>query len=208
MQDDAKSGALRSQPMMDMLEDCQNRIVQLERTVRYLIDMREKSDPAGRPPFKRPEHVTIGQGSRIGNGVTFSATEHHEIVVGERTRILRGSELLGPITIGSHVFINRDAYIRSNVTIGDGVSVGPFVRLISDSHEIGHPGHRAGKGKVEAITIESGVWLGANVIVLGGVKIGAGAIVAAGAVVAKDVPPHTLVAGIPAKAVRVLADES
>lgn len=207
MQNDAEFEVLRSQPIADMLEDCQKRVLQLERSVRYLLDMRQRSDPAGRPPFKRPEHVTIGQGSKIGNGVTFSATEKNPIVVGERTRILRGSELLGPVTVGSRVFINRDAYIRSNVTIGDGVSVGPFVRLISDSHEIGRPEHRAGHGKIDAITIESGVWLGANVIVLGGVKIGAGAIVAAGAVVTKDVAPNTVVAGIPAKSVRVLGDE-
>lgn len=208
MHDDSGSETFRSQAVLDMLEDCQKRIVQLERTVRNLLDMREKSDPAGRPPFKRPAHVTIGQGSTIGRGVIFSAAEDHRIVVGERTRILRGSELLGPTNIGSNVFINRDAYIRSNVTIGDGVSIGPFVRLISDSHEIGHPGHRAGEGKIEPIVIESGVWIGANVIVLGGVTIGAGAVVAAGAVVVKDVAANAVVAGIPAKPIRVLEDAS
>jgi acetyltransferase-like isoleucine patch superfamily enzyme len=206
MQVDPEDGALQS--LVEMLEDSQKRILQLERSVRNLLDLREKSDPAGRPPFKRPEHVTIGQGSTIGNGVTFMATEKQQIVVGERTRILRGSELLGPVNIGSNVFINRDAYIRSNVTIGDGVSIGPFVRLISDSHEIGHSGHRAGRVRTEAITIGSGVWIGANVIVLGGAEIGSGAIIAAGAVVVENVEPNTLVAGIPAKLIRVLGNES
>lgn len=54
------------------------------------------------------------------------------------------------------------------------------------------------------IRIEDKVWLGANVTVLQGVTIGEGAIVAAGAVVTKDVPPRTVVGGIPAKLLRAL----
>jgi acetyltransferase-like isoleucine patch superfamily enzyme len=56
----------------------------------------------------------------------------------------------------------------------------------------------------EGIVIEDDVWLGAGAIVTDGVRIGRGAVVAAGAVVAEDVPPHTVVAGVPAKAVRAI----
>ena len=52
------------------------------------------------------------------------------------------------------------------------------------------------------IVIQDHVWLGMNVIVLKGVTIGEGAIVAAGSIVTKDVPPHCLVAGVPAKVVK------
>lgn len=52
------------------------------------------------------------------------------------------------------------------------------------------------------VTVEDRVWIGCNVIVLSGVTIGTGSIIAAGSVVTKDVPPHSLVAGNPAKVIR------
>ena len=54
------------------------------------------------------------------------------------------------------------------------------------------------------ITIETNVWIGTAATVLQGVRIGAGSVVAAGAVVTRDVPPATLVAGVPAKVIREL----
>jgi len=58
------------------------------------------------------------------------------------------------------------------------------------------------------VVIEDDVWLSARVIVLKGVTIGRGAVVAAGAVVTKDVAPHTLVGGVPAKLIRSLEPRS
>jgi acetyltransferase-like isoleucine patch superfamily enzyme len=54
------------------------------------------------------------------------------------------------------------------------------------------------------VTIEDDVWIGANAVVLPGVRIGTHAVVAAGAIVTKDVPPHSLVAGVPAKVIKQL----
>ncbi|MFB8145828.1 DapH/DapD/GlmU-related protein [Microbacterium sp. NPDC056003] len=127
--------------------------------------------------------------------------------IGARTKILRGGEFLGPIDIGVGVYINRDAYVRPNTSIGDRVNIGPFVRLVTDTHEIGPASRRAGKGRFDPITIGDGAWIGAAVTVVGGVSIGAGAVVAAGAVVVSDVPPNTLVGGVPARVIRSL-DES
>lgn len=186
------------------LEEMRTRILQLEREVRYLRHHLEESDPAGRPPFRRPDFVTVGEGSDIGRGVTMSATARTPISIGSRTRILRGTEILGPTTIGDRAFLNRDVYVRSQVTIGDGVSIGPYSRLVTDSHQLGEPGHRAGRGKTEPIVIGDGVWLGVGVTVLGGVTVGAGAVIAAGAVVTADIPPNTIAAGIPARHVRTI----
>ena len=188
----------------DRAEDLEKRILSLEREVRYLRHHLEQSDEAGRPPFRRPDHVTVGDGSRIGRGETMSATERTPISVGSNTRILRGAEILGPTTIGNRVFLNRDVYIRSRVTIHDGVSVGPYVRLITDSHEIGPEDHRAGTGVTRPIVIGAGAWIGAGVTVLGGVTVGDGAVIAAGAVVTRDVPPNTVVGGVPAQVLRAL----
>ncbi len=58
------------------------------------------------------------------------------------------------------------------------------------------------------IVIEDDVWIGARATILGGVTIGRGAIVAAGAVVTKSVPPFTIVAGVPAKPLKIRFDEA
>ena len=52
------------------------------------------------------------------------------------------------------------------------------------------------------VVIEDDIWIGANAVILPGVTIGQHSVVAAGAIVTKDVPPHSLVAGVPAKVIR------
>lgn len=131
-----------------------------------------------------------------------------DIVIGSATKIYRGGEFLGPVTVGSSVFINRDAYVRPHVTIGDRVNLGPFVRLITDTHEIGPASRRAGTVSHAPISVGDGTWIGAGAIVLPGVSIGAGVVVAAGAVVSEDVPDNALVGGIPARVIRMLPDDA
>lgn len=148
--------------------------------------------------------LTVGQSPQIDKSVRFLHNDAASIVVGDSVKIYRGGEITGPASIGDGVFINRDCYIRPNTTIGDRVNLGPFVRLVTDSHEIGTEYRRAGAGRHDAITIGDGAWVGASVTVLGGVTIGAGAVVAAGAVVTSDVPPNTIYGGIPARLIRHL----
>jgi acetyltransferase-like isoleucine patch superfamily enzyme len=58
----------------------------------------------------------------------------------------------------------------------------------------------------QGITVEDDVWIGSGAIVTDGVTIGQGAVVAAGAVVTRDVPPRTVVAGSPARVIRQVGD--
>lgn len=107
---------------INSVDELRERITSLEREVRFLRHNFDQSDAAGRPPFRRPDHVTIGEASRIGRGVTMSATERTPITIGSNTKILRGTEILGPTTIGNRVFLNRDVYAWGAV---DGRSVVP-----------------------------------------------------------------------------------
>lgn len=106
--------------------------------------------------------------------------------------------------IGERVFINRENFFvdLGGITIDDDVLLGPRVTLISVNHNE-DPAHRRDL-VLKAVHIKSGAWLGANVTVVPGVTIGENAIVAAGAVVTKDVPANTLVAGVPAKFIRTI----
>lgn len=151
--------------------------------------------------------LTIGERPRIHKSVRLSHRDDRPITIGDRAYFMQGTDILGPVTIGENVFINRDAYIRPNTTIGDGVRIGPFVRLISDTHEVGPPSRRAGKARFDPIVIGEGTWIGAAATVLGGVTIGRGCIIAAGAVVTKDVPDNTLYGGVPADFIRNLPTE-
>ncbi len=106
------------------------------------------------------------------------------------------------IDLGDRVFVNRGTLItaRTDIHIGDDVLIGPYVVINSGDHNyadliqpIWGQGHNAGP-----IIIGNDVWLGAHCVILRDVKVGDGAVVAAGAVVIDDVPPRTLVAGVPA----------
>ncbi len=108
----------------------------------------------------------------------------------------------GRLTIGPGTWISPGVVIHTHVDasicIGERCDIGPGAELLPGSHEIGGPSRRAGRGTARSIIIEPGCWIGARALVLGGVTIGTGAIVAAGAVVIRDCPANTLVAGVPA----------
>lgn len=148
--------------------------------------------------------LTVGPGARIDKSVRIIHSDDRHVTVGERANFFRGSEILGPVTIGTNVFINRDAYIRPKTIIGDNVRIGPFVRLITDTHDLGSSKQRAGASRFDPIEIGDGTWIGAAVTVVGGVTIGRGCVIAAGAVVTTDVPDNTVVGGVPAKFIKNL----
>lgn len=128
------------------------------------------------------------------------------ISIGDDSQVWRGGEWSGPVTVGKRVFVNQGSYVRPLVTIEDDVSVGPFVRLISDTHDISAGQRRTGTPRKLPIHIGRGTWIGAGATVLGGVTIGERCIVAVGSVVANDVPDNVLVAGVPAKVIRHIED--
>lgn len=114
------------------------------------------------------------------------------------------------LSIGPGCYISGPMHIDllAAVRIGARVYVGYEVMLITADHEIGPSAQRCGTCVHGAIEIGDGAWIGSRAVILPGVRVGHGAVVAAGAVVTKDVAANTLVAGVPARVVRDLADEA
>lgn len=103
------------------------------------------------------------------------------------------------ITIGKDVFINSGCHFQDQggITIGDGSLIGHNVVLATVNHDLDPKNNR--KNHYAPIIIGNHVWIGSNATVLPGVTIGEWSVVAAGAVVTKDVPPFTVVGGLPAR---------
>jgi acetyltransferase-like isoleucine patch superfamily enzyme len=109
------------------------------------------------------------------------------------------------LRFGRNVFVNHGctAMDLGGISIGDDVMIGPNVQLISSGHPL-DPATRRLQITTAPIQISRGAWIAAGATVLQGVTVGDDAVVAAGAVVTKDVPERTLVAGVPARIVRAL----
>jgi maltose O-acetyltransferase len=135
-------------------------------------------------------------GFEVGQGVIFLGVP----------KIVGGGNIYKHLKIGKSVFFNAGCFLdlAGEIHIGDWAAIGPEAMLITGAHAIGSPYRRAGDLSPKPVCIGNGAWLGARCIVLPGISIGEGAIVAAGAVVTKNVPSNTLVAGIPAAYVRDL----
>lgn len=106
------------------------------------------------------------------------------------------------ITIGKDVFINSGCHFQDQggIEIGDGALIGHNVVLATINHDT-IPGNGR-KNHYAPIQLGKHVWIGSNATILPGVTVGDWAVIAAGAVVTNDVPPYTIVGGVPAKIIK------
>ena len=121
-----------------------------------------------------------------------------------KLRIYEGVTFWYPyrIRIGNNVTLNEWVYLSGfgDLTIGNNVRIGHRVSIITSDHvysDLSKPIFLQGL-VASPVIIEDDVWIGCNVTILKGVRVGLGAIIAAGAVVTKDVPPLMIVGGVPA----------
>ena len=107
-------------------------------------------------------------------------------------------------TIGKNVFINSSCHFQDQggIEIGDGCLIGHNVVLATINHDLYPENNRV--NHYAPIKLGKSVWVGSNSTILGGVTVGDWAVVAAGAVVTRDVPPLTIVGGVPAKVIRTI----
>ena len=134
------------------------------------------------PPYRKfslGDYSVIESFACINNAVG-------DVIIGNYTRIGLHNTIIGPVTIGHHV------------NLAQGITVTAL------NHKFENPDIRIDEQGVSTkpVVIGNDIWVGANAIILPGVTIGDHSVIAAGAIVTKDVPPHSLVAGVPAKIIK------
>jgi galactoside O-acetyltransferase len=116
---------------------------------------------------------------------------------------------------GSNVHIGDDFFGNVNLTfvddvdirIGHGVMIAPSVTLTTTGHPV-HPDRRVDFARFsEPIMIEDKVWIGSNVAVMPGARIGYGSVIGAGSVVTRDIPPMVVAVGTPCRVLRHISDD-
>jgi acetyltransferase-like isoleucine patch superfamily enzyme len=160
-----------------------------------------------------PKNLQVGYHTIIEDGAEINCLSLQGIKLGNRVTIgkyaiIRPSNIYGgPIgeglTMGDNSNIGPYNYIgcSGKITIGNNVMLAPRVSIYAENHVFDHLDiliRDQGVEKKEVI-IEDDCWIAANSILLAGVTIGKGSVVAAGSVVTENVPPYSVVAGVPAK---------
>lgn len=107
------------------------------------------------------------------------------------------------LSVGDNCYLGVNNFICGKVKIGNEVQLGPNVSIPGASHIIDSelPLTKSGS-TIKGTVIEDYVWIGSNVTIIDGVRIGKGAVVAANSVVNKDVPVHAIIGGVPAKVIK------
>ena len=147
------------------------------------------------------EYIEVGNGCSLGKGISLTATSNY-----------KGQKFNPQIIIGNNVSIGDYSHVTAiqRIVINDGVLTGRFVTITDNSyglHDLSDvnlpPAERqlCSKGDVY---IDKNVWIGEKATILPNVRIGEGSIIAANAVVTKDVAPFSMVAGCPAKQIRII----
>lgn len=133
--------------------------------------------------------------------------------VGTNVSLNLGARIIGPgeVEIGESSWLGVGCTLivplGAEVYIGSFCDIAPDVIFECGSHNVGSAARRAGSGLISPIFIGAGTWVGIRVTILGGVTIGSGSVVAAGAVVLPGTyPDNALLAGVPARVVKLFAD--
>ena len=164
-------------------------------------------------------HLSVGRDVKIEEGAEVQCLARRGVTLGDRVTIGRGTcirpssyyghEMGEGLAVGEGTAIGAFSWIGASgfVEIGRDVLFGPRVVILPENHVFSDTTRTIkSQGVVrEGVVIEDDCWIGANVTILAGVKIGRGSVVAAGAVVRGEVPPLSVVGGVPARLLRTRA---
>ncbi|HEY7529262.1 MAG TPA: acyltransferase [Gemmatimonadota bacterium] len=144
----------------------------------------------------------------LGRNVTIPRPELVNLygcTIGDGTRIGAFVEIQRGVVVGANCKISSHSFLCTGVTLEDGVFVGHGVMFINDRYPAAVNDDGSPQGEADwtllAIRVRTRASIGSNATLMGGVEVGEGALVGAGALVTRDVPPHAIAAGVPARTV-------
>jgi acetyltransferase-like isoleucine patch superfamily enzyme len=152
------------------------------------------------PKTRYGKGIVKGKRVRIGK----KAVVWNYVVIGDSSTIGDGTVVGSYVDIGKNVAIGKNCNIQAHVTIsneckiGDSVFIAPNTSLLNDKYPR--------STRLSAVTVRNDAVIGGGVTILPSVTVGKGSVVAAGSVVTKDVPPRTVVMGVPARFVMTLEE--
>lgn len=138
----------------------------------------------GCPTIHGTAKISLGKNIMIYSGTHFETQQDGEIHIADDVVISRGVHLVS----------------FSKIEIDQGAMIGEYASIRDANHRFGAGLNIRSSGhQTKAVKIGAGAWIGRGATILAGVVVGAGAVIGANAVVTKDVPPHAVVGGVPAK---------
>ena len=154
------------------------------------------------PLQKISDDVQLGQDVKIYDFVNLYGCQ-----IGDHSQIGPFVEIQRGVNIGRFVKVQSHSFICEGVAIEDEVFIGHGVMFINDRFPVAVLPEGSPEPDWEKTRVAHGASIGSNATILGNLTIGKGALVGAGSVVTKDVPPGAVVAGNPAKIIRIVVSE-
>ncbi len=158
-----------------------------------------------------PLYQYRGKGSKIYHSVRMDTPPYRRFWLGRRSVIESYcciNNAVGDVTIGDYTRIGIHCTVIGPVCIGHHVNLAQGITVTALNHNFADTNRRIDEQGISTrpVVIGDDVWIGANAVILPGVTIGRHVVVAAGAVVTKDVPENTIVAGVPAKVIKKIEE--
>ena len=178
-----------------------------KRWLDYLIMNQRDARPRWYIRLLAPLYQHRGRGSKIYHSVRMDTPPYRRFWLGRRSVVESYcciNNAVGDVVIGDYTRIGIHCTVIGPVSIGSHVNLAQGIVVTALNHNFEDATKRIDQQGVSTkpVVIGDDVWIGANAVILPGVTIGRHVVVAAGAVVTKDVPEYSIVAGVPAKVIK------